>query len=752
MSAFDPYHKWLGIPPTDQPANHYRLLGLNLFESDPDVIDVATEQRVVYLRQCATGQHIAESQKLLNEVAAARLCLLNAQKKREYDQRLRQSLAAAQVPVQSTEPAPVMMPWESPSDERPDAVTTAVEQSPKRSERAARKNSSSAPVVFPAKRIAVVSGLLVVVVLGFVFMRGGSDPDKPASDDRQAASSNNDLRSNDENKSKPAGKTGNGSSKNAAGSTPKRSLATSDVPRKMAIGFDSRRSGSRQAMLASGGGTVESERAVAAALGWIARHQSPDGSWNCKHFSKQCTDPSCNRHVDEIKKNSVVAQEYPTAATAFGLLPYLAAGMTPESEGPYQDVIRKGLQWLTTNQDPKTGRLGTGNMYEHGLGTIAICEAYGLSKDAKLRPLAQAAVRFTEDAQNDVSGGWHYVANPPTVGDTSVLGWQFMSLRSAQMAGLQVNPQTLEKAQRYLRTVARGKSGGLSAYDTSAQPTPAMTAIGLLCRQYDGMRRSDPAMVEGMNYLVANPPHSAKNCYYWFYATQVIHNLAGPEWQDWNDRARELWIATQIKEGCAAGSWSVEGHGDVAGPLMITSLNALNLEVYYRNRPLYQSEPTIATAIQREWKFASEPELSADWDAGGKWRIENQGLRIWGGSGSKPIGNGGGVAFIRTKQKYRGDLQLEINYEMSSRCEMWVTIWGERFDFKATGKGVAHLERKGDVVTFRCNEGKGTVVNLKASQAGRTSPVLLHLDRQNLYRAKMELLLRSVSIQGQTEE
>src|SRR6185312_444158 len=73
--------------------NHYRLLGVTLFESDPDVIDAATEQRVAFLRQCATGQHIAESQKLLNEVAAARLCLLNAQRKSQYDQHLRASLA-----------------------------------------------------------------------------------------------------------------------------------------------------------------------------------------------------------------------------------------------------------------------------------------------------------------------------------------------------------------------------------------------------------------------------------------------------------------------------------------------------------------------------------------------------------------------------------------------------------------------------------------------------------------------------------
>ena len=55
MPNFDPYHKWLGIPPKDQPPNHYRLLGLSLFESDPEVIRrLVTDQLVspVQWRQC----------------------------------------------------------------------------------------------------------------------------------------------------------------------------------------------------------------------------------------------------------------------------------------------------------------------------------------------------------------------------------------------------------------------------------------------------------------------------------------------------------------------------------------------------------------------------------------------------------------------------------------------------------------------------------------------------------------------------
>ena len=82
---FDPYHIWLGIPPKDQPPHHYRLLGIELFESNADVIDAAATRQSAYLQSVATGAHRAESQRLLTEIAAARRCLLNPDRKAAYD-------------------------------------------------------------------------------------------------------------------------------------------------------------------------------------------------------------------------------------------------------------------------------------------------------------------------------------------------------------------------------------------------------------------------------------------------------------------------------------------------------------------------------------------------------------------------------------------------------------------------------------------------------------------------------------------
>ncbi|MFK7778318.1 MAG: hypothetical protein QM501_09365, partial [Gimesia sp.] len=104
MAKFDPYHKWLGIPLKDQPPHHYRLLGIDLFEKDLDVIEAAADRCMVFVQQCALGEHMEASQKILNELSAARVCLLIVKQKKKYDAELRATLkpvtpSLAEVPV-----------------------------------------------------------------------------------------------------------------------------------------------------------------------------------------------------------------------------------------------------------------------------------------------------------------------------------------------------------------------------------------------------------------------------------------------------------------------------------------------------------------------------------------------------------------------------------------------------------------------------------------------------------------------------
>lgn len=93
VERFDPYHKWLGIPVKDQPPNHYRLLAIETFENDPDVIDNAADQRTAYVRSFSTTKYARFAHRLLNEISAARLCLLDRHRKAAYDDSLREKLA-----------------------------------------------------------------------------------------------------------------------------------------------------------------------------------------------------------------------------------------------------------------------------------------------------------------------------------------------------------------------------------------------------------------------------------------------------------------------------------------------------------------------------------------------------------------------------------------------------------------------------------------------------------------------------------
>ncbi len=108
MADFDPYYQWLAIPPKDQPPNHYRLLAVELFESNTDVIANAADQRMAHIRSFQTGKYSAFSQKLLNEIAAAKICLLNPAKKDAYDETLRRSQKSSlsQPPLPPPPPAP----------------------------------------------------------------------------------------------------------------------------------------------------------------------------------------------------------------------------------------------------------------------------------------------------------------------------------------------------------------------------------------------------------------------------------------------------------------------------------------------------------------------------------------------------------------------------------------------------------------------------------------------------------------------
>ena len=351
-------------------------------------------------------------------------------------------------------------------------------------------------------------------------------------------------------------------------------------------GFGSRGKGHREAVLGSSGGTRATEIAVARALNWLARHQEVAGNWSLQF--KRCPSAHGCGGQGTIRADA--------AATAMGLLAFLGAGQTHRTKGPYEKTVSRGISWLMKHQQAN-GDLSMAldrPMYSHGLATMALCEAYGMTQDTYVGEAASRALRYIELAQNPTDGGWRYFPGSP--GDTSVTGWQVMALKCGQIAKLPVNPAVLENTEKWLRSMASGRYGGLYRYQAQHDPTPSMTAVGMLCRQYLGIDRDAPSMVEGKAYLLAHPPNaeSDRDIYYWYYATLAMHNFMDKEWDEWNRQMRRTLISTQCRAGgCAEGSWdperpTVDRYGRQGGRLMLTSLSALTLEVYYRWMPLFK--------------------------------------------------------------------------------------------------------------------------------------------------------------------
>jgi hypothetical protein len=369
-------------------------------------------------------------------------------------------------------------------------------------------------------------------------------------------------------------------------------------------GIAGRSGATRQRLLNESGGNEESEACVARGLRWMALHQASDGNWSLHEFHRNArTEPLpggrtfvCNCDPGTTRRNDI-------AATGFGLLPFLGAGITHRpsraNKIDYSKSVMKGLDFLITKQG-KDGYFGEG-MYSHGLCTIAMCEAYGMTSDPTLKVSAQRAIDYIVRAQDPAGGGWRY--SPRSPGDTSVTGWQVMALKSGQMCGLNVPKEALQKVEYYLDAVENSDSG--YGYMPQSGSTPTMTAVGLLCRQYLGVSPRNLKLLKGVEIIKKSPPGRTQNMYYEYYATQVMHHMGGKSWNYWNlgpdgtgkGGFRDLLIANQYidktgAKGHQTGSWDPlgRGHANDGGRIMSTSLSVLMLEVFYRHLPLYRRD------------------------------------------------------------------------------------------------------------------------------------------------------------------
>ncbi len=349
----------------------------------------------------------------------------------------------------------------------------------------------------------------------------------------------------------------------------------------------------KKKLLRDYGGNESSEAAVTEALKWLSRHQVSSGEFNGAFtFGHHVV---CNGACDHPGEEK--AWKSLNAATAFGLLPFLGAGQT-HYDGQFKENVRRGLLFLINNgkKGMQRGlpvldlRDGYGNMYSHGLAAITLCEAYAMTEDPALAAPAQAALNFIIYAQCR-DGGWRYSPQQADGGDTSVVGWQVMALKSGYMGHLVVPPATVQGASLFLDKV---QSNGGSTYGY-AEPSKtfraATSAAGLLCRMYLGWDKTHPGLQAGVKELVKKGVDK-KNMYYNYYAAQVLRQNGGADWDKYNVELRDWLVSTQSKDRGASGSWHFADAAAHSGPqeggrLASTALATMILEVYYRHMPLY---------------------------------------------------------------------------------------------------------------------------------------------------------------------
>lgn len=339
------------------------------------------------------------------------------------------------------------------------------------------------------------------------------------------------------------------------------------------------------------------EEAIENGLAYLASIQNSDGSWSLQGHGT----------------NVILRSD--TAATGLCLLSFQGAGYT-HMQHQYADTVSRGLKFLIDNQKTNGDLYRSENelsdrnvaFYSHGIASLALCEAYGMTQDTELRTAAQGCLNYIAGTQHRERGGWRYTAQVSA--DTSVTGWMMMSLKSGQLSGLEVRESTYDGINQWLRfSQASPERTDRYRYnpfapDTPTQrhgrtPTPTMTAVGMLMRMYQGWKRDKPTMKSAADYLLKYKPQMGtkrspqRDAYYWYYATQVMFHMGGEYWEKWNQALTPILLESQVKNGPKAGSWDpqlpiADRWSPHAGRLYVTTMNLLNLEVYYRHLPIYE--------------------------------------------------------------------------------------------------------------------------------------------------------------------
>ncbi len=339
--------------------------------------------------------------------------------------------------------------------------------------------------------------------------------------------------------------------------------------------FSLRTAPNREQLILSLGGTKESEMAVQAGLSWLARHQADDGHWSddvkCEHGGQKC---------------QLIKYGAANAETGLAILAFQAGGNYHFNNQTYSGNVTRGLDWLVMQQQRDGCLFGTNSTwYEHGIATFALAEACAVAlannapPDARYLDAARRAIKFIEDHQYK-QGGWQYLLDSQGLGDTSVTGWQALALKSAQEAGIEVAPATMEGVRKFFEACGDPQTGRTAYQGRGSHVTDLTTAVGLIVQEFILEQPKSPLALKAVGQLQqrAGEGIGQSGDFYTLYNGTLAMRLAGGKpWEAWNGNVRDAIVKRQETQGCARGSWNHHYHRTLD-----TAWAVLTLEVYYR--------------------------------------------------------------------------------------------------------------------------------------------------------------------------
>lgn len=272
------------------------------------------------------------------------------------------------------------------------------------------------------------------------------------------------------------------------------------------------------------------DRAIAAGLAHLRSRQAADG-----RIGEQC----------------------PVAVTGLAVLAHLAAGITPDDPRHGERLVR-GIRFVLSLQD-KGGYFGAregSRMYGHGIATLMLTQAMGMTRDERLEEDVTTAVRKAIGVTIAAAqvpkadkhrGGWHY---EPQAGDAdlSLSGWQLISCHAAQQVGIDIPRSVIDNAIAYVRRLTRGD--GKVGYNDPGQDNPALRGLALLAFAIAG-QDSDPLCRAVAARIVRSPPDWQGTWFFYqsYYEASGLSRCAPAQWADHGPKLEQVLVRHQNPDG-----------------------------------------------------------------------------------------------------------------------------------------------------------------------------------------------------------